>query len=398
MTVNTLQKVLSHSGLSFAWEELFRNTKPLSRQTVGVDGVSIKDFDARHKPLLLKLAERVESNRFEFHELKPTLIQKTNGNDRLICVPTVEDRIVQRALLEFLSCRYHLKLANSISYGFIKDRSVKEAAEVACKYRGSMPWVFKTDITSFFDSIDRKILGSALVKIVRERSLHPLLLSAMNCEVAASKGEKKKRIARLGIKAGMGLRQGMPLSPFFSNLLLAHFDAKVIKTGYSAVRYADDLIFFAESEAECVRIAEFCHAEFAHLGLAIPPLGLPGGKSVIYAPAEPAEFLGLELAPTGGRYELRLSSKQVDRLRNEMLNYGSIKELLSRKITLKTLGSVLSAKRNGYVAAYDVCTNIEFVESELRALERKCLLRIYQNELKMELSSLGAEAHTFLGL
>jgi hypothetical protein len=399
MSSNARLKVLSLQALTHAWADLLHNTKPLSRNTSGVDGISINDFAQNPKHFLLQLSRELAKDRFHFSELRAVLIKKPNGKDRLICVPTVRDRIVQRALLNFLAERYHHKLANPVSYGFIKDRSVKDAALAACSHRVGKPWAFKTDITAFFDTVDRAILQDVLIKIVRESSLHPLLIEAMHCEAQPPRNRaNRRRIAQLGIVAGKGLRQGMPLSPFFSNMLLGPFDAQVIKSGIFGIRYADDLIFFGRSRNECERIAQFCSEQFAKIHLSIPALGLANSKSVIYAPEEAAEFLGLELAPSQSGFELRLSSQQVERIRDEMLCYGSIKELLSRDVTLRTLGSVLRAKRTGYLAAYESCSNISEVDAHLKLLERKCLVKIYRDELKINLPALGADAHTFLGL
>lgn len=399
MSSNTRLKVLALPALTQAWTDLLHNTKPLSRNTSGVDGVSVNDFAQNPKHFLLQLSRELAQDRFRFSELRAVLIKKPNGKDRLICVPTVRDRVVQRALLNFLAEKYHSKLANAVSYGFIKDRSVKDAAKIACSYRIRKPWAFKTDITAFFDTVDRTVLQDVLVKIVRERSLHPLLIEAMHCEAQPPDTRaNRRRIAQLGVVSGKGLRQGMPLSPFFSNLFLNAFDRQVIDAGILAIRYADDLIFFGGDQSECEVIAQFCSEEFEKIRLSIPALGPVESKSVIYAPHQAAEFLGVELAPGPSGYELRLSSKQIERIRDEMLCYGSIKELLSRKITLQTLGSVLRAKRNGYLAAYESCVNIVEIDAHLTSLEKKCLVKIYRDELKMNLPALGAEAHTFLGL
>jgi RNA-directed DNA polymerase len=399
MSSNARIQTLSLDALTRAWSDIVLNTRPLSRNTSGVDGITVNDFAENPKYYLQSLARAAHRGSFQFDELKPVLIKKPNGNDRLICVPTVRDRVFQRALVNFLADKYHTKLANSISYGFIKDRSVKDAAAIACGARKKNSWVFKTDITSFFDTVDRGILEGVLKTVIRERSLHELLINAVHCEVRPpSSGTSRRRISALGIRAGKGLRQGMPLSPLFSNLLLGAFDNKVVKAAIPAVRYADDLIFFSDSRAECVRIADFCQREFAKINLSIPALESPASKSVIYAPDEPAEFLGLELAPCIQGYELRLSDRQRERIRDDLLCYGSIKELLSRKVSLRTLGSVLVAKRNGYLAAYENCANIASLEADLNDLERKCLLKIYHDELRMDLPKLSAAAHTFLGL
>ena len=36
---------------------------------------------------------------YKFSNLRPVLLKKRNGKDRLICIPTVRDRVVQRAIL-----------------------------------------------------------------------------------------------------------------------------------------------------------------------------------------------------------------------------------------------------------------------------------------------------------
>lgn len=397
MGSNTYRRVLSQSALLSAWNYLLSKSKPTSRNTIGVDEVSINHFQINAKANVARLFKDIQRGNFSFLPLKPYLIPKANGKLRLICVPTVRDRIVQRALVDFLSSKYHEMLANNVSFGFIKGRSVKQAAELACKLRATRPWVFKTDITSFFDTIDRGILRAELRKTIRESSLHEILFAAVEAEVAFTNITAAKHISKLGIQPGHGVRQGMPLSPFFSNILLLPFDNHAHCSGACVIRYADDLIFLCRDRDECIEMAEFCLKEFEKIGLKIPPVG-PDSKSVIYAPHEPAEFLGLELSPAGVKCELRLSTSQIDRLRSEILSFGSIKELLSRKITLRTLGQAISSKRNGYLGAYDVCTNIEDVSAQLLSLEQKALRNIYQVALGIDLTAIGPDARRFLEL
>lgn len=141
---------------------------------------------------------------------------------------------------------------------------------------------------SVFDRIPRDELARRVEGLVRESSLHQLLRSAVSCEIGAVERSHQRRISKLGIRSGLGVRQGMPLSPF-SNVLLQKFDEALVKRRFQAVRYADDLIFFADSEAECFAIFDYCQAELGRLGLEIPSIG-EGSKSEIYAPAASAEF------------------------------------------------------------------------------------------------------------
>lgn len=397
MGTNAYSSALSLNALREAWAELFKKASPRSRNTTGVDDISINDYRADEKARLNRLARDLRRQAFQFSDLRPHLIPKSSGKDRLICVPTVQDRIVQRALLNFLSNRYADRLANKISYGFVKDRGVKKAVHDACEIRSKFGWVYKTDIASFFDSIDRSHLERALKAVVRERSLHPLLAQAIDCEIATTKGSVAKRISRLGIKDGRGVRQGMPLSPFFSNIMLAGFDRAIAQQSLRAVRYADDLIFFASSYSECEHLAEFCTHHLAPIGLTVPPIQL-GSKSVIYEPNEPAEFLGVSLVRHQASYRLELTQEQIGAIRDDLLKLGSVQELVARGITLPKLGNVLKLRRNGYLAAYNMCHNVADLDRELGKLEQRVLRRIYTEGLGIDVGKLLPVARNFLGL
>lgn len=396
---NAYQKALSRDSLWEAWRHLYKNAKPSSRNTVGSDEISINDFEKKAHANLRLLHSDLAAEHYRFSHLRPVLLKKRNGNDRLICIPTVRDRIVQRALLNFLAEKYSHKLKNRISYGFLPDRSVQDAAAVAVRIRKVKPWAFKTDITAFFDRIPRDELTRRIQAFIRESSLHRLLRSAVCCDIGGVKRGHQSRISKLGIRSGLGVRQGMPLSPFFSNVLLRDFDGAIVKRGYQAVRYADDLIFFADSADECNAIFEYCRAALAELGLEIPPIG-EGSKSEIYAPAEAAEFLGLSLAPLvgGTGYTLRLSDNHIEQIRAEMGAFSSLEELLSRGITLKNLLPSVGAKAAGYLHAYQCCSNYAQLESLLADLTRDVLRRLYTNGLGLDLHRLPNAAIRFLGL
>lgn len=397
MPRKALSEIASHHTLKKAWLSLYSRSRPYSRNTRGIDGISINDFALDPKPRLRSLAIELSKGIFTFSPLRAHLIPKLNGKERLICVPTVRDRVVQRTLLEYLTTKYYNRLANPISYGFIRYRTVKDAATLACVRRSSFPWVFKTDITSFFDEIDRSLLESAIRRLIRQRSLHPLLLDGLACEAQPSSASAAKKIKAMGIKEGRGVRQGMPLSPLFANIILQDFDNQIVDGGYSAIRYADDIIFFADSERSCMEIHGFCRKQLKKLGLEIPDVG-PNSKSHIYEPQEPAEFLGLGLVREQQGYILRLMPDQIERIRREILQLGSIPELLSRRVTLANLGSHIQNRVTGYLSAYEACTNVEELEHTFDALTQKILLSIYRDGLKIDVPSLSAEAKTFLGL
>jgi len=148
---------------------------------------------------------------------------------------------------------------------------------------------------------------------IRQKSVHQLLFNAIDSEIRPRSPRHLERIRKLGIVEGKGVRQGMPLSPFLANLFLAEFDKTCQKRGLRVLRYADDLAFFAKSKDEALDLQAFATSELSKIELEIPEL-VAGAKSEVFAPEAAAEFLGVELAASGGgTYQLRLGQRQIRR-------------------------------------------------------------------------------------
>lgn len=288
-------------------------------------------------------------------------------------------------------------MANGVSYGFVPELSVSDAVDQARKYRQDRRWVFKTDITAFFDRIDRGLLIHRLERRVKHPTLRPLLHAAVGCEIHVEQPSFRRKLKQMDLREGRGVRQGMPLSPYFANVMLEPFDKACQHAGLHAVRYADDLVFFASSEAEASGIQSFCLDQLAALKLEIPAL-VDGSKTRIYGPDEPAEFLGLELAPTTGQgYELRVSSKQMERIKHRIHSYGSIRELRQRNLGLASFGNALESAVRAYEAAYEHCANATDLAAHIASCRQNAISNVMA-QLGICVSRLDAERRWFLGL
>jgi len=229
---------------------------------------------------------------------------------------------VQRALLDYLVNHPRYAFATDVSYGYIKNRRVSDAVKRATETRQRLPWAYKTDIATFFDSVDRDILRKLIKSKVAVRSLHPLLLAAIDCEIQPYSDSQRRRIKAGGIRKGYGLRQGMPLSPYFSNIVLFDFDRAVINEPHEMVRYADDLVFFASSQKECEAIHEFCVRELQKIHLTVHPLGT--AKSLIAPPGAPVGFLGVLIALTSSGYQVEIATEQIEKKKAELCSMSNI--------------------------------------------------------------------------
>jgi retron-type reverse transcriptase len=245
MAATALDRLISEANLRDVWKEY----RPRAKNSApGVDGITPKQFNDNLTEQIASIRKKVSDGYF-FSALRAVSVPKKDPTKfRIICVPTIQDRVVQRALLRVIERRAsRLRIANDVSFGFVKDtdstkRGAPAARAVAIQRRQTKQWVFKADISAFFDRINRRDLIVNFRRSFQLKSLMPLVEAAIACEVDASDPRIKRILNENGIKIGEGLRQGMPLSPILSNFVLRDFDQAFVAARYDLVRYADDLI------------------------------------------------------------------------------------------------------------------------------------------------------------
>ncbi len=376
---------------------MYKDSKLRKRHGFGSDEISLNSFKANADLYIKDLSVSLRKNSYTPNSLLPHLIPKPSGSDRVICVPTVHDRLVQRALIQYLHTKGY-GFENSISYGFVKNRSVSEAAMKAIEYRKQKPWAYKADISSFFDSINRDILVEQVRKKIRLTTLHPIITSIINTEIYSHHSGVKKRIKKLGIVPGIGLRQGMPASPYLANLMLFEFDKEIEKMRIPMVRYADDLIAFGNSEKECKEIHEKCVELLAKEGLNIHPIA-KSSKTMIAEPSEPIEFLGLSLSPdTKNGYSLIVADKQLNAIKQKILELGDLDHCIKQGISISKLTRKVDDSISGYLGAYSICNNTEQLEQTINSAKSLAMSRLFVDQFGIDFKSLTNKQKQFLEL
>jgi hypothetical protein len=92
----------------------------------GIDGVMAADYEVNLEANLLDLLDRIKSGRYRAPPVRRAYILKADGSQRMLGVPTFEDKVAQRAvtmMLEEISEQHFL----SCSYGFRPGRSAHPA-------------------------------------------------------------------------------------------------------------------------------------------------------------------------------------------------------------------------------------------------------------------------------
>lgn len=394
MSKSAFSELVSEQHLSSVWGDMYKSSKPKKRNGYGIDGISINQFRDDEALIIKRLSSDLLANRYRPQLLNPHFIPKSNGKDRVICIPTVTDRLIQRALLQFLH-KKNYGFENSISFGFVKGKSVKMAAQQAIEYRDFKPWAYKADISSFFDNIDRKLLIRQVNKKIRMRSLHPIITSIINTEILCRHSGESKKVRKLGIKTGTGLRQGMPASPYLANLMLLDFDRAIESSGIPMVRYADDLIAFANSEQECIDIHNKCTLLLEKEGLMIHPISATG-KTQIAKPSNTIEFLGLGLAPSRGSYNLIVTVEQFNSIKQKILQFSDLNYCIKNNISISKLTRKLEDKVNGYYGAYGLCDNFDQLSHTIEAARSEVMSKLFVKQFGIDYKSLTNKQKQFL--
>jgi RNA-directed DNA polymerase len=149
-------KILSKEALRAAWK-LSRDSSANAARA-GIDGITAQTFAANLDSNLAGLAKRLRSGSWGPTSLRSAFIPKEDSNkERMICIPTVADRLVQRAIVRYLARTQRLPIYNVSSFAFIEDLGTIAAIRRAVELRNQHEWCLKTDIQTFFDNIQRVI-------------------------------------------------------------------------------------------------------------------------------------------------------------------------------------------------------------------------------------------------
>ena len=120
----------------------------------GVDGVTWEAYGQDLAANLRDLHERLQSGSYRARPSRRAYIPKADGRLRPLGIAALEDKIVQRAVVEVLNAVYEADF-RGFSYGFRPGRSPHHALDALAAgiERKKVNWVLDADIRDFFTSL-----------------------------------------------------------------------------------------------------------------------------------------------------------------------------------------------------------------------------------------------------
>ena len=262
---HSIAHFLTKEALWEAFDGLRKNA------AVGVDGVTYAEYEGQLIGNLCRLYEKLQSNTYRAQLLRRIYVDKEDGSKRPISIPSLEDKIVQKATATLLNAIFEQDFLD-VSHGFRPGRSahnaLAEVGKVIC--RKPTEYVLELDICAYFDSIVRAQLMEMIERRVSDTSILRLIGKWINIGAVDD--------GRL-LMSETGTGQGQVISPLLANIYLHHVldtwfeeEVKPRLKGYAhEIRYADDAILCFECREDAQRVLEVLPKRFARFGLKLHP-------------------------------------------------------------------------------------------------------------------------------
>jgi RNA-directed DNA polymerase len=261
---------LSHH-MDLAWlQEAFRRTR--KDGATGVDGQTAAEYAEDLEANLRSLLERAKAGTYRAPPVRRVHIPKGDGaKTRPIGIPTLEDKVLQRAVVMLLEPVYEQDFYD-LSYGFRPGRSAHDAVEALDKAIHAMHggWVLDVDVQSFFDTLDRKELR----ELLRQRVVDGVVTRLVGKWLRA--GVLEGGVLRY---SEVGTPQGGVISPLLANIylhevldrwwvqdVLPHLTCEA-----HLVRYADDFVMVFASPKDADKVHGVLSRRFERFGLTLHP-------------------------------------------------------------------------------------------------------------------------------
>lgn len=267
MAKTLFEEVRSEQNVFSAWRHVKRSA--LTSGNADIRGKA-SEFEHAHQRHLRRIIGQLRTGKLSFDPVEGVLKDKRKrlaaGKDpRPIAISTIQNRVVQRAILQILQPRQARDLrdpdtryetvrdgrlgrindVNRSKYGvgglIYPHGGVRPAIEtIMTAIDGGAKFYFQSDIRAFFTKIPTDKVVDFVRRETGDEAFVELFAKAL--EVHLGNEDELIGYTHLFPKGGVGVAQGSSLSAFAGNVLLYDMDQKLNTMGVTAVRYIDDIL------------------------------------------------------------------------------------------------------------------------------------------------------------
>jgi len=343
----------------------------------GVDGITVSMYTENLLENLYNLHQRLRRGEYVAQPVKRAWIDKSDGRKRPLGIPSLEDKIVQKAA-EMIMSRIYDPVFYDFSFAFQEGKGQHDALKMIREkcMSENINWIIDADVKNYYDTIDHSKFLEFLKLRLNDGGLIRLIMKWLKAGVE-EEGHIEQNVT--------GTPQGGIISPILSNIYLHYvldewFEKEVVprmKGRCFIVRFADDFIVGFESKADAERFMNVLPKRFEKYGLKIHPdktkmvmFGRPP-KTAKKSRKETFDFLGFThywSKSYKGFWVIKRKTrrKSAARARQELSSW--IRDNMHK--SLEYLSIKLRQKLQGYYNYYGVRCNSKDLRRMYRCAEK----------------------------
>lgn len=327
-------------------------------KAAGVDEQSCEAFEEHLLVETRQLAEQIKAQTYRPQAVRRVHIPKPGrpNETRPLGIPTVRDRVVQRAIVNvlepILDHQFHER-----SFGFRHGRGAHDALRIVeQRLQEGYVYVVDADLKGYFDTIPK----DRLLMLIKEHVSDSRMLKLIRMFLDQSILEELREWTPIA-----GVPQGAVLSPVLSNLYLNPLDHLMADSGFEMVRYADDFVILCRTQTEADEALRLITQWVEQAGLTLHPTK----TKIVDSRVESFAFLG---------YSFR-GDKIYPRRESLAKMKARLKELTPRKRSgsMKSIAAELTPVLRGWFGYFRHCrwTIFKDLDAKIRSRLRRLLLK-----------------------
>ena len=219
----------------------------------GVDVVAFADIEQQGLEFWVEqVSQMLQSREYVPQPVKRVYIQKPDGGQRPLGIPTIRDRVVQTACKIVIEPIFEAHF-NDSSYGYRPKRGAADAVrQIERSIKQGYVHVYDADLKGYFDNIPHDRLMDKIAQRISDKSMLALIRKFLRAPVAQTNGNGQTTIT----KSTKGTPQGGVASPLFANIYLDDFSELInSKTPCRLISYADDFVILYKKPFTEVQLA-----------------------------------------------------------------------------------------------------------------------------------------------
>lgn len=331
--MNSLSKYIQKpTNLEKAWRRIKASSNTSSSPYIRDDTKKFAD-DAPKQ--IRSIAGKIQQQSYKFSPARGVILKKKGkpGSERPIVMPRVEDRVVQRCMLEAMTLDpiISAEAFQPNSFGGIPAKADDLGGVPAALKRlleaidAGGTHVMVADISKFFTKIRKADVLKKMSSLTDDQKFIDLFYQGICIDLENAEDlSRKKHLFPYG---DVGVGQGVCLSPFVGNLILSDFDKEMNSGDCTCIRYIDDIIIIAPSGKAASSKMRLAKRLLNALGMEVSkekssPLPIPVNQKF--------EYLGIEFS--------------ADRMRPSKKSRASIQQRC-KEVAAKSISEMQSCKK-----------------------------------------------------